>query len=139
VSEREFELHYPDGPHIHRGLTEATMRRFASHLEIKIRDVGTGWVWYRLPTFLDGTLGIGVDLGFNHGRLEQLTLFHDDPAIYGEDWSDCSEKEEKLRAETTHSWLRAKGFQIGRHSWGEVWSHYDAKSGFGAGGVRYAS
>ena len=135
---RDFELSYPNGPHIHRGLTEAALKEFVGRIELKVRDVGTGWVWYRLPTFLDGELGIGIELGFNQGDLRELTLFHDDPATYGKDWNDWSEKKEQLRAETTRSWLYAKGFPTGHHSWGEVWSYYDAKSGFGAGGVRYA-
>ncbi|MFD1700084.1 hypothetical protein ACFSB1_12160 [Halopseudomonas phragmitis] len=133
----DFELNYPGGPYIHRGLKEQELREFLGRLDINVRDVGTGWVWYRLPTFFDGELGIGIELGFSQGNLRELTLFHDDP-VYGKSWNDWSEEKEQLRAETTRSWLQAKGFQTGNHSWGEVWSYYDAKSGFGSGGVRYA-
>lgn len=134
----EFELNYPNGPHIQRGLAETALKEYLGRMELKVRDLGTGWVWYRLPTFLDGSLSIGIELGFNQGHLKEITLFHDDPAIYGKDWSDWSEEKEKHRAEIIRSWLQSKGFQTGCHSWGEVWSYYDAKSGFGAGGVRYA-
>ncbi|MFB0725014.1 hypothetical protein ACEU6F_04970 [Aeromonas salmonicida] len=134
----EFELKYPSGPYIHRGLREAELETFLNVLDIKVRDVGTGWIWYRLPTFADGEIGIGIELGFNHGNLQELILFHDDPAIYGTGWSDWSETKEKLRAESTLCWLQDRGFDTGQHYWGEVWSYYDAKSGFGSGRVRYS-
>jgi hypothetical protein len=135
---REFELKYPSGLYIHRGFKEIEIEQFLDMLEITVRDLGTGWVWYRLPTFVDGGVGIGTELGFNCGNLQEITLFHDDPAIYGADWNDWSETKEKLRAENTLCWLQRRGFDPGQYHWGEVWSYYDTKSRFGSGGVRYA-
>lgn len=71
---REFELNYPNGPHIHRDLTEAALKTFIGRVDMKIRDVGTGWAWYLLPTFFDGALGIGIELGFNQSNLEGRAL-----------------------------------------------------------------
>lgn len=71
---REFELNYPNGPYIHRDLTEAALKTFIGRVDMKIRDVGTGWAWYLLPTFFDGALGIGIELGFNQSNLEGRAL-----------------------------------------------------------------
>lgn len=134
----KFSVEYPGGLHVCRDLTEARLREFVASFGVRGRDVGTGWVWYRLPSFLDGALNIGMQLGFNRGSLREMTIFHDAPDIFGNDWNDWSAEKEQLRAENTRAWFEQKGFPVGQYPWGEVWSCFDTKSGFGSGGVRYA-
>lgn len=100
--------------------------------------MNTGWVWFQLPTFPDGEIIVGVSLGFNCGKLEQITLSDVHPK-YGTSWNDWSEKQECLRAEQIGSWLASKGHPPGSHSWGTVSAAYDAKGGSGSAGVRFAT
>lgn len=135
---REFALRHPGGFCIDRYLREKTLREFQGRPGFARQPEGAaGWAWYTLPTFRDGALPLGVKLGFQRGALQQINLFHDDPALYGATGETGPADKERLRASNTRDWLRAKGFPVGSYPWGEVWVGYDPRSDFGSGGVRY--
>ncbi|RPJ56109.1 MAG: hypothetical protein EHM12_10815 [Dehalococcoidia bacterium] len=100
----------------------------------------TGWIWYRLPDWVQGSLIIGVELAFHNGTLESIHFYPRGESESDEidSWKDLSEEKERLRAEAAASWLRARGFPLGRYKWGEVWAGYDAKGAVGLGLVRYS-
>jgi len=98
----------------------------------------TGWVWYRLPVFIDEGITVGIALGFNGGTLEQISLSDVDPK-FGTGWSEWSEEKEKQRAESIGNWLTGKGYRTGAYEWGGVWAGFDPKGGFGTATVRYAA
>lgn len=133
----EFELLHPLGLRISRSLTEATLLSAIQPEQLKRTDMHTGWVWYRLPTFVESDLVIGISLGFNSGVLEHVSLSDTRPE-YGTSWNDWSEEKELLRAKKIGSWLAGQGFSSGTYSWGVIWVGYDAKGGFGHAVVQYA-
>lgn len=135
--ERAFELLHPAGVAISRGLTQAKLMDSFKGQDLPHQDMGTGWVWIRLPPFPDGELVVAISLGFNRGTLEQISLSDANPK-YGTSWDDWSEKQEQLRANAMGRWLTDRGYAAGSYSWGSVWAAYDAKSGSGSAGVRYA-
>jgi hypothetical protein len=134
----EFELLHPVGLRVSRSLTEADLLSSFQHEQLKRTDMHTGWVWYRLPTFTESDLVIGISLGFNSGALEQVSLSDTHPK-YGTSWNAWSEEQELLRAKQIGSWLAGSGFAPGTYSWGTIWAGYDAKGGFGHAVVRYAA
>ena len=134
---REFEFQYPNGPLIKRGLFESTIREIQESLHIQRRDMNTGWVWYELPPCTDKGVKLGISLAFFKGVLRQVTIAHIDETLYGSGWNEWSEQKEKLRAQNTAVWFAKHGYSLGSFSWGSMWADFDAKSGFGSGGVRY--
>ncbi len=98
--------------------------------------MGTGWAWYSLPRFEDRAVVVSITLGFEGSRLSQLELLDGNPK-FGIGWDNWSEQNEKLRADSIGGWLTAQGFPSGRYTWGEVWSGYDPRGGFGSAGVRF--
>lgn len=131
---REFALQYPGGLRVGADLREDALADLRGQPGFRQRGTGTdGWTWYCLPTFRESSVAIAVELGFRDGVLHQISLYHDDPVVYGTGGQD----KEHIRAENTRTWLRAKGFPVGVYSWGEVWTSYDPRSNFGGGGVRY--
>ena len=134
----KFELLHPVGLRISRSLTEDALLSFFRQGQLERTDMQTGWVWYRLPTFAEFDLVIGVSLGFNSGALEQISLSDTHPK-YGTNWSSWSEERELVRAEQIGSWLADQGFAAGTYPWGSIWAGYDAKGGFGHAVVRYAA
>jgi hypothetical protein len=135
MSVSEFSLIHPAGLIVSRALGEEAF--LALNPGSTHRDMGNGWVWYQLPTFMDAGVTVAVALGFNLGTLEQITLSDVDPK-YGSSWEDWSEKQEHLRAGAISAWLKDKGFPLGNYHWGTVWAGYDAKGGIGQGRVRFA-
>lgn len=135
---REFELLHPAGIHISPSLTQEALSTSFVGQVLSRQDMGTGWVWLRLPTFQDGDVIVGLSLGFNCGRLERITLTDANPK-FGTSWNDWSEKQEHFRAEKIGHWLTGKGYPPGSYSWGAVWASYDVKGGFGSAGVRFAT
>lgn len=102
------------------------------------KDMGTGWVWYELSPYPEEDVIVGISLGFNSGKLEQVSL-SDHHTRYGSGWESWSEQNEVMRAESIGNWLSRKGFPSGSYSWGMVWSGYDSKGGFGSAVVRLAT
>jgi hypothetical protein len=98
----------------------------------------TGWVWYQLPPVSDGTVVVGISLGFNLGRLEMIQLTDTDKT-YGANWRQSSEEGERSRAESISRWLNAKGFPPGAYRWGAISAGFDPKGGFGSATVRFCS
>jgi hypothetical protein len=135
TSVSEFSLNHPAGLIVSRALTEEAF--LALDLGSTHRDMGTGWVWYQLPVFLDAGVSVAVALGFNAGPLELITLTDVDPR-FGISWDDWSEQQERLRAREIADWLSGKGFPSGNYSWGSIWAGYDEKAGIGQAGVRFA-
>ncbi len=134
-----FVLQWPGGPRIDRDLREEALAAFRGQPGFRLREAGAaGWTWCHLPTFQDGPTPIDLELGFQDGTLRQISLFHDEPTLYGADEAAQPTNREHLRAEKTRVWLRSKGFPVGSYPWGEVWANYDPRSDFGSGGVRYA-
>lgn len=136
MNRTEFELQHPAGIRISRSLTEQALLASLSGVEDSRIDMGTGWVWYRLPLFPDGTTVISVSLAFHLGRLEMIQLTDTDKA-YGAGWDHWSEAGERDRAESTSRWLTAKGFPPGVYRWGEIGCTFDPKGGFGSATVRF--
>jgi hypothetical protein len=134
VSIKQFILQHPAGLSISSSLTEADL----AGIDCPRNDMRTGWVWYQLPAYQDGDVTVGIALGFNLGKLEQVSL-SDTHNKFGTGWDNWSEQKEKLRAKSIGDWLSRKGFRVGSHSWGSVWCGYDAKGGFGAALVQLAA
>jgi hypothetical protein len=131
-----FELHHPSGLNVSHVLTEQeTLSVIPEMIESK-QDMGTGWVWYRMPAFTDGDVVVGISLGFNHGILEQMSIA-DINTQYGANWSEWSEEKEIHRAKSIAAWLYKHGFPTGQYPWGDIWCGYDAKGGFGSATVHY--
>jgi hypothetical protein len=136
MTTKEFQLLHPSGLHISRDLSEISFLDSAVGQDAPRTDMHTGWVWYRLPPFPDSDITVGISLGFNAGKLADVSLTDTD-LKYGSGWSEWSEDKERLRARNIGEWLVRKGFAVGSHSWGEVWAGFDAKGGFGGAKVRY--
>jgi len=133
-----FELLHPQGLRIARGLASAQLMGSHAALAEKRSEPRDGWATHRLHPWVDGGLRLGVDLMFRHGLLAECHLWHDDDALYGSSWDDWSERRERQRARALRDWLAAHGSPVGVYGWGEIWAHYEPRSGFGGGGVRYA-
>lgn len=136
MANKEFQLQHPSGLRISRDLSEESFLDSLAGRNAIITDMQTGWVWYRLPEFHDDDVIVGIALGFNSGRLIDVSLSNCDPK-YGAGWNEWSVEKEKLRAESIGNWLASKGYPIGTHDWGGVWAGFDAKGGFGSATVRY--
>jgi hypothetical protein len=135
--EQDFELIHPAGIRIARDLTHAALLALEAGRDLPHHDMGTGWVWVRLPAFQDGDVIVAVSLGFHQGVLEQIS-FSDANSKYGSNWNDWSEEQEQLRAASIGNWLRDRGYPPGTYGWGSVWAAYDQKDASGSAGVRYA-
>jgi hypothetical protein len=134
---KDFEFLHPSGPHISHRLKDAELISVLPEVEASKVDMRNGWVWYRLPQFMDGEVVVGISLGFNSGVLQFVRLA-DANAKYGAGWSEWSEEKERLRAASIGSWLVSKGYPVGTYSWGAVWAGYDAKGNSGSASVQYA-
>ncbi len=132
---KDFELLHPLGVCIARALTLSALPTAAPGASLARREMGNGWIWVRLPAFLDGDVVVDISLGFNGEQLEHIDLC-DANLKYGAGWEDGSEQQERLRADSIGAWLAGKGYAPGRYSWGEVWAGYDPKSGSGSAAVR---
>jgi hypothetical protein len=132
----EFQLAHPAGLRVTQHLTEAQLIAVMPAVEASTSDMGTGWVWYRLPAFPDADVSVVVSLAFNRGVLEEISLADASPR-YGANWNDWSEERERARAASIGAWLSARGFPAGSYSWGQVWWGYDAKGGGGSAAVRF--
>lgn len=133
----DFRLRHPAGVEISRALTETQLLSALPEAEGSKHDMRTGWVWYPLPSFLDGDICIRVALGFNRGELEQVSLAAGDPKL-PTGWANWSEEREHATVARTDKWLAQLGFPPGVYAWGEVWVAYDQKGASGGGGVRFA-
>jgi hypothetical protein len=136
VNTTEFELQLPTGVCISRKLTEQALLASLPGIEDSRRDMCTGWVWYQLPPVSDGTVVVGISLGFNLGRLEMIQLTDSDKT-YGANWRQWSEEGERSRAESISRWLNAKGFPPGAYRWGAISAGFDPRGGFGSATVRF--
>jgi hypothetical protein len=134
VNAGQFTLRHPIGLSISSSLTEAELAGF----DCPRNDMRTGWVWYQLPAFQEDDVLVGIALGFNLGKLEQVTL-SDTHNKFGSGWDDWSEQKETLRAKSIGDWLSRKGFPSGSYAWGVVWCGYDPRGGFGAAFVQIAT
>lgn len=128
-----FSLEHPCGLHIERGLRESTL---SNRVDVEVRDMHTGYVWYDLPKAEITGHQIAISLCFCRGTLESISVADTDDS-YGADWDDWSEEKEKARAEATKRWFSALGYSVGSYSWGEIWAEFDTKSASGGGGVRF--
>ena len=134
----EFILDHPAGVRVSRSLTESDLLRSLPSVASTKRDMKTGWVWYRLPSFMDDDREIASSLGFNQGALKMIDFAVIDPKI-GKDWNDWSAEMERLRAQSIEQWLKSKGFTPGSYPWGAVWAGCDPKTGDAGGCVRYVA
>jgi hypothetical protein len=134
----EFELAYPGGLRIHRGLSEVALLAFEASHHLTRRDVGTGWVWYGLPDIRAGRFSLAIEVSVFGGQVRSLHLV---PIYEGEApedfWDAWSESREQSRAEDVAEWFRSRGHEPGKYSWGEVWAGFDPRSGFASGVVNF--
>jgi len=129
-----FVLEHPCGLRVERSLQESLVQQVDG---VSSRDMGTGYVWYRLPLAEIAGRRISMSVCFHEHRLESLSLADVDPE-FGTSWDDWSEAKEKARADATKRWLEAVGYPVGDYDWGVVWAGTDPKTGDGGGGVRFA-
>src|SRR5262249_40824522 len=79
-----------------------------------------------------------VSLSFYGDILESIELTHDDEEL-GSSRSDWSEEKELKRKRIHDKWLTSlQGCTSHRHSWGEIWSCYDPRSGGSSITIRYS-
>jgi len=128
-----FVLEHPCGLRIERNLHESEVQQVDG---VSAREMGTGYVWYRLPKAEIAGRSIAMSLCFFEQRLDTLSLADADPE-FGASWDDWSEAKESARAEATKRWLEAVGYPVGDYDWGVVWAGTDPKTGDGGGGVRF--
>lgn len=132
---RPFSLEHPAGIHVSRDLPEAEVRDIP---DVRRRDMGTGYVWYDLPSFRQGSEEIWVSLCYFKSALLSISVGMESPALPGS-LHELSGTRELRRAEMIASWLDSKGWKLGRYPWGEVWAYRDPKTGDGCGGVHFGS
>lgn len=132
-----FDLAHPAGVQVNARLTEGSLRSAVPSVETSRRDMGTGWVWYRLPVLSDGEVQVSIALGFEREVLKHIILSDSSPK-FGAGWNDWTEEKEKSRAESIRRWLEVRGFAPGTYSWGSVWAGFDPKGGAGTAAVRFA-
>ncbi|MFP6561342.1 hypothetical protein WJ542_24005 [Paraburkholderia sp. B3] len=56
MNDAKFDLHHPADITISPSLTEAEL----TGINCSRKDMGTGWVWYRLPAFQDGEIIVSI-------------------------------------------------------------------------------
>ena len=134
--DQEFVLNHPSGLRISRELLEAAFIDSTAGRNARVLDMRTGWKWYQLPVLSDGDMTVGISLGFESGRLRQVTL-GDASTELGSSWDDWSEAKEQLKADRIRDWLAVMGLAPGIYHWGEVWAGFDPKGGFGGATIRY--
>lgn len=130
-----FTFDHPSGLRISRDLRESDV---ASIDGVGRRDMGTGHVWYSVPSVASESSGILMSLCFRLGLLDSISIAASD-ADLGSSWSDWSEEKERTRAKRTAAWLVAQGYMPGAFTWGEIWAGYDAKGSSGSAVIRYNS
>ena len=131
----EFTFDHPSGLRISRDVRESDV---ASLEGVSMRDMGTGHVWYSVPSVASESNEILMSLCFRFGILDSISI----AASYADlvsSWSDWSEEKERTRAERTAAWLAAQGYVPGTFTWGEIWAGYDTKGSSGGAVIRYNS
>jgi hypothetical protein len=127
-----FSFTYPAGLHISQSLPEVSLKEFSG---VTIRDMGTGYVWYDLPSF-KYTLGeIFISLVYYGGSLCEILIwleFTDSDESPGQ-----SPEREHRRVAGIGAWLTSIGYPPARYPWGVIWSCLDPKTAVGRGGVEY--
>jgi len=124
---------HPSGLQISRDLREkevATLEGVIRH------DMGTGYVWYSLPSWNSESDNILMSLCFRAGTLDSISIALDDP-YSGSSCNDWLEQKEQVLGDRTAAWLASQGYPTGTYPWGEIWAGHDAKSGFNSAGIRY--
>ena len=100
----EFTFDHPIGIRISRDLRESD----ATSLEgVGRRDMGTGNVWYSVPSVVSESNEILMSLCFRLGVLDSISIAASHTAL-GSSWSDWSEEKEQTRAKQTVEWLAAQ-------------------------------
>lgn len=132
---RKFEIKLPNGIIISSKLLETEV---AIIDDVRKNDMGNGYVLYCMPPVELNNEKIVFNLCFYNGALNSLNMSIYNPDLYGHGWNDFSEEKERACAKETENWLAINGYKTGKYSWGEIWAGYDAKSGSGHAGVRYA-
>lgn len=131
----EFTFDHPSGLRISRDVRESDV---ASLEGVSMRDMGTGFVWYSVPSVASESDEVLMSLCFRLGLLDSISIAVSD-ADLGSSWSDWSEEKERTRAKRTAAWLAAQGYVPGTFTWGEIWVGYDAKGSSGSAVIRYNS
>ena len=90
----EFTFDHPSGLRISRDLRESDV---ASLDGVGRRDMGTGHVWYSVPSVASESNEIVMSLRFRSGLLDSISIAASD-ADLGSSWSDWSEEKERTRA-----------------------------------------
>ena len=106
---------------------------------LKVNDLYNGYCWYEFVTYSanDTDVSVGICLKDGDFTVARVSLWNS--AIYGESWSDWTEKKQRLCASDTEEWLKSKGLEPGRYGWGSVWVGYDPKSASGHSLIRYTA
>jgi hypothetical protein len=137
MADSSFELLHPLGVSITKALSQDALVRALPDVGATRRDMGTGWTWYRLPSFQDEGTHVTMALGFEVGALKQIILSDSNPE-FGSNWNEWTEAKERRRAESIRTWLGRQGIVSGDHKWGSVWAGFDPKGGSGCAAVRFA-
>ena len=134
MTQKEFKIFHPSGIDISCDLKESAMSAIDN---AERKDMGTGYIWYLLPTSEVFGKEVSFNLCFFNGALFTAHFSLHDPKLYGKNWDDWSEEKERLRAKDTAAWLVSQGYKLGSYSWGEIWAGYDPKGATGGGGVNF--
>lgn len=132
---KAFLISHPSGIQISALLTESGIILTVPEAASSRKDMGTGWTWYRLPSFSHKDTSICLSLGFNSGRLRIIMA----NGAAGGGWGDWSEARERATATTIGAWLETQGLPAGKYPWGIVSVGYDAKSATGGATIELSS
>ncbi|MEP6779964.1 MAG: hypothetical protein ABJC26_08750 [Gemmatimonadaceae bacterium] len=133
---KELSLIHPCGLHIGKDLPELEVQAIDG---VQVRDMRTGFVWYRLPEAQIAGQRITMSLCFFERRLDRISLAVLDDKLFGSSWDDWSASKEHARASATMRWLADVGYAVGTYSWGAVYAGTDPKTGDGSGGITLTS
>ena len=133
MSAPAFSFEHPCGLTICQGLKPAQVKDIPG---VEVRDMNTGYWWYRLPPGSIADSWIFCGLSFKGDQLIHISLSPRDSEKPGT-WKGWSEDAELKCVKDTRQWLQRIGFPVGEYSWGSVCADYDPKSACGGGDVRF--
>ena len=133
-----FTFDHPAGVSVAPYLREAELLQAVPDAASRKRDMKTGWVWYDLAPFADAECRVSFSIAFYGGVIREVRIGISHPE-FGTGWGDWSDAKEEMRVQRLTKWLKARGYDLGKYPWGEVWADRDVKTGHGNAGIRYAA
>lgn len=101
-------------------------------------DMNNGWIWLRVKNVEIGKYFYNISFAFNNQILSELSLIFDTKKLENNlDWSNWSEKEEKIKLKRYKDWVDKLVGRQRKFDWGEIWVEYDERGGSSSIGLRY--